>query len=229
MAAPARLRSLLCAALLCAAGITIAAAQSAPADSAPAAGAGEATPGIPLPANGLVWILAPAAKPELSRLYVHSAAADMHRGKNFARSAFFLDVAVTVDLPGTSAKTRTDSHTPVLLVRKTTDEQEAQDSRSVGNEPVNQYHLVLLRLEAVGPNRVVYGFKTNPIAGKPKLVADEVPILTEQIAGGEWRKITPQQPLADGEYALSFMNEGTDVSSDVYDFGVGPAPPAKKP
>ena len=106
---------------------------------------------------------------------------------------------------------------------------------SVGNCPCaigrfNQYRPVLLRLEAVGPNRVVFGYKASPLAGKPKLVADEVQILTEQIAGGEWRKITPQQPLANGEYALSFMVEGgSGVSLDVYDFGVGPAAPTKKP
>ena len=151
-------------------------------------------------------------------------------GRISPRAPFFSNVAVTVELPGTSANTRTDSRTPVLFVRKTTDEQEAEDSRSAGNEPVNQYRLVFLRLAVAGGKRVVFGFKVNPIAAKPKLVVEEVPTLTEQIAGGAWRKITPQQPLANGEYALGFINEdGTEAFAGVYDFGVGPASPVKKP
>lgn len=228
MDAPNRISYLLCAALLYAGGITAAALQSAPPGNVPGSLV-EAAPGVPLPVDGLVWILAPA-KPELSRLYVHSAAENMHRGKNLARSTFFLDAKATVDLPGTAAKNRTESYTPVLFVRETTDEQEARDSRAAGNEPVNEYGLVLLRLQPAGANRIVFGIAANPIAGKPKLVLDKVPVLTERIAGGQWRKITPQQPLANGEYALAFVDEaGVDASVDVYDFGVGPSMPVKKP
>jgi hypothetical protein len=154
----------------------------------------------------------------------------LHRGRNLARNTFFLDARATIDLPGASAKNRTDSLTPILFVRETTGKREAQDSRAAGNGPVNQYSLVLLRVQPAGANRIVFGIPANPIAGKPKLVLDKVPILTERIAGGEWRKISPQQPLANGEYALTFVDEvGADVSLDVYDFGVGPAPAPKKP
>ena len=233
MPARARLKSLCCAALLGAAGLAVGAAQSPQAESASISATTEAAPGISLPVTGLVWILnTSAAKPELSRLYVHSAAVNMHRGANFAREAlgsFFVDAKVTNDLPGIAATIRTDSRTPVLFVRKTTDEQEADDSHSAGQQPVNQYHPVLLQLQVAGPNRVVFGFTANQIAGKPKLVAKEIPALIEQIASGQWRKITPRQPLADGEYALTFEDAAsTAVGVDVYDFGVGPVQPAKK-
>jgi hypothetical protein len=236
MNAPVRLMSLVWAAFLCVVGVVAisASGQSGLPDSASAGGAPEAAPGIPLPANGLVWILDPVAtKPDLSRLYVHSGAENQHRGRNLAEGAvfsFFSNVKITIDLPGPSAGTRTKSNTPVLFVRMTTDEQEAEDSRAAGSEPVGKYQLVLLGVERAGKNRVVFGFASSSGGlSKPKMVASQVAILTQQI-GNEWRKITPQQPLANGEYAVTWENDaGTNATADVYDFGVGPAPPAKNP
>jgi hypothetical protein len=228
MVASSRLRSLLCATLLGVSGVASAAAQSAPVSDASAT---QAASGVSLPTSGLVWILDSAAStPQLTRLSVRSAISNQHRADNLARSSAFLASFSTWEIPGRFAPTRIDAGIPVLFVGKTTDEQEADDSRSAGNSPVSQYHIVLLRLKTVGQDRQVFGYAQNQLTIKLTLKTDEIAVRTEEIAGGQWRKITPQEPLANGEYAITFMDTTrTLISGDVYDFGVGPAVPVKKP
>lgn len=186
----------------------------------------EAAPGLPLPDNGLVWILDSASgKPKLSRLYVNSGEGNLHRAKNFLRGSFFLDAVSTVEVPMPAAKVRSIGHTPIIFFRLTTDEQEEKASLAAGNANVVQTHLVLLHVHPIGDVRVLFGFTAHQIAGAVKLKEDVVDTSTEEIAGSAWRKITPTQPLPDGEYAVALMPDSVkDANSEVYDFGIGQRP-----
>jgi hypothetical protein len=102
--------------------------QEAASTSSLEAGPPELTPGIPQPSNGLVWILdAGGDKPGLSRLYISTGHPNLHRAKNFARAQFFADVVTTLDLAGSAATARIASHTPLIFVRKSVDQQEKED------------------------------------------------------------------------------------------------------
>jgi hypothetical protein len=188
----------------------------------------EAVPGMPLPPEGLVWILdSPADKPQLLRLYVNSGANNLHRGKNLLRSQVFANAVITVDLPMAAAKIRIASHSPVIFIRMTTDEQEEAESLRAGNVNVVQTRFVLLRLHPAGESRALLAISAPQIAGAAIVKEDVVDSTTEQIAGGPWRKIAPAQPLPDGEYAVALVptsvKDVTDITSEAYDFGVGPA------
>jgi hypothetical protein len=206
--------------LFCAAGI-IAKAQEK--DETQSQSSGEVAPGIQLPSRGMVWILDVAQnKPELTRIYVNGASENMHRGGNFARAQVLMKQVVTLGLRGGAAKLRVDSRTPVVFVRKSTEEEEESDSQAAGNGNVPQAHYVLLHLPVVRDSRVVCDFSSAPIAGKPTRLQVTVEISMEQVANGQWWRISPRQPLPDGEYAIAFMpDDKTQSQTEVYDFGIG--------
>jgi hypothetical protein len=49
-----------------------------------------------------------------------------------------------------------------------------------------------------------------------------IPAKVEVVAGKHWLKITPQQPLAIGEYALVEILSSSDINQSVWDFRVDP-------
>lgn len=181
-----------------------------------------------LPAEGLVWILdSPSDKPQLVRLYLNSGANNQHRGKNFLRAQVFANARMTVDLPMPAAKTRIANHSPVIFIRMTTEEQEEAETSRAGNASVLQRRFVLLRAHPAGQSRQLLALSVVQFTEEMTAKEDIVDSTTEQIAGGLWRRITPAQPLPDGEYAVALLpmsvKDVADITSEAYDFGVGPA------
>ena len=64
------------------------------------------------------------------------------------------------------------------------------------------------------------------LLGKVSNQEDVIPTSAEQVNGGEWLKITPQQPLQPGEYAVVEMLDPKTINMFVWDFGVNPNAPA---
>lgn len=188
----------------------------------------EAAPGIPLPAKGIVWILDTAAgRPELVRVSLNNASFNRHVGGNVARTQFLLKSVATLELPEAAAKMRVSSRTPVIYIRRSVEEEEELQSAATGAVKV---HYVLLRTHVVNGRRVIYGFSASPFFGKyTRQKEDGVEVVSEEVAAGQWLKITPKQPLPDGEYAVNRMPDDKKIAETfVYDFGIG-APPAQPP
>jgi hypothetical protein len=185
-------------------------------------------PGVPLPAKGIVWILDVSEdRPELVHIDLDTANLNRHVGKNIARNQFFLKAVATLELPDATAKQRVTSRTPVIFVRKTLEEEELQSAAKDV-----QAHYVLLRMHAVDGRRVLYGFSASPFFGKfTRQKEDEVEVLSEEVAAGQWMKLTPKQPLADGEYAVNRMPDDKALFENfAYAFGIGtPATQAPAP
>ena len=205
---------------------SVAAATAPGPDSSPV----EIAPGIPLPPKGIVWILDKAEeKQELVRVSLNKASFNRHVGENVARTQFFLKAVATLELPEAAAKLRLSSRTPVIYVHKSVEEEEEVQSAATG---VVKGHYVLLRTRVVGGRRVIYGFSESPLFGKfNRQKEDEVEVISEEIAAGQWLKLTPKQPLPDGEYAVNKLPDDKKIGETfVYDFGIGalPAQPPQK-
>jgi len=180
----------------------------------------EVAPGIPLPQRGIVWVLdTTEGKPELVRVSLSNASFNRHIGENIARSQFFLKSVATLELPDAAAKLRVSSRTPVIYVRRSAEEEEELQSASTGAVNV---HYVLLRTRVVDGRRVIYGFSAAPFGKYVRQKEDEVEVISQEVATGQWLKITPKQPLPDGEYAVNRMPDDRKLAeSFVYDFGIG--------
>ena len=229
-----RLKFVVYAILFCTVAAANAAQDKTETQSAPSVGATttarsdttqfEVAPGLPLPVYGMVWILDQAEnKPQLARVYLNSAHVNGHRAENFVRAQFLvLKMDATIELPGTAAKLRINSHAPAIFVRKS--EEEEEELQSAANAKNVQAHYVLLRLRVAGDHRVVTSFSAWQLGLKPSRHEDVVDALTEEVAAGQWLKITPRQALPDGEYALVHMPDDKKLfEPHAYDFGIGAA------
>jgi hypothetical protein len=202
---------------------SVAAATAPSSDSSPF----EIAPDIPLPPKGIVWILDKAeGKPQLVRVSLNNASFNRHVGENVARTQFFLKSVATLELPDAAAKLRVSSRTPVIYVRRSVEEDEVQPAAT----GVVKGHYVLLRTRVVDGRRVIYGFSESPFFGEfNRQKEDEVEVMSEEIAAGQWLKLTPKQPLPDGEYAVNRLPDDKKIGETfVYDFGIG-APPKQPP
>jgi hypothetical protein len=161
----------------------------------------EVAPGIPLPANGMVWILDQKEnEPRLSRIRLNSAHINGHRAENFVRAQFLvLKMGSSVELLGMAAKARVDSHTPAIFVRKS--EEAEEEAQSAVNPTSVQEHYVLLHAQVADDHRVLCTFTAWQLG----------------------LKLTPKQPIPDGEYAVVHMPDSKKMfETNSYDFGVGP-------
>jgi hypothetical protein len=220
------------AALFCAFAGTHAAQEAGSTQSAESGGASmapgsdsapfEVAPGISLPPKGIVWILDMVeGKPDLVRVGLSNANYNRHVGENIARSQLFLKSVATLELPSAAAKLRVNNRTPVIYVRRSVQEEEELQAVPTGGVSV---HYVLLRTKVVDDRRVIFGFSAGPFYGRyTRKKADEVEVSSEEVDAGQWFKITPKQPLPDGEYVVNRMPDDKKLAETfVYDFGIGP-------
>ena len=69
--------------------------------------------------------------------------------------------------------------------------------------------------------RIVGAIHVSP-TGKVTQSEDVIPAKVEVLPGNHWLKLTPEQPLLIGEYALVEILSPTDVSQTIWDFRVDP-------
>ncbi len=183
----------------------------------------EATPGIPLPPYGTVWILdSGETKSRLVRMRPSDALPDKHIAKNMARNEILILKNVsTLDLAGAASGLRLSGRPTAIFVRKAGPA--TQRVQPLGGGIVVASHFVLLRTRQLDDRRELCSFSFWKLGGKRARHEDDVEISTEEIGNGRWLKLTPKQPVPDGEYAVVDMPEDpTQASASAYDFGVGP-------
>jgi len=187
----------------------------------------EAEPGIPMPGKGMVWILDQGENgPELNHVYLNIVHVNGHTAENFVKAQFLvLPMGATFELPNPAAKLRVRSHTPVIFYRISTEEEEEVKSvQSTANTQGIAVHYVVLRVKVDGDRRIPYTYVSWQLGIKRARHEDDVDVSTEEVANEQWMKITPRQPLPDGEYAVVRMPDNRKYyESNAYDFGVGAA------
>ncbi len=141
-----------------------------------------------------------------------------------------------LELKGPAAEVQLHAAGPVFYVRTGKDEGEdagggamtvdthgaAGRETPAGGDADSGY--VVERLDVRSDSRVVDSFQI-PLLGSGKKQADVVEMKQEELPGGHWMRLTPEQPLQPGEYALIEVLSGKEINLNVWDFGVHPDAP----
>jgi hypothetical protein len=182
----------------------------------------EVAPGTPLPAKGMVWILDRTENhPHLERIYLNDAHVNRHLAENVVRTQLLvLRMSSSIELSGTAAKLRVSSKTPAIFVHKS--EEDEEESQSPVHAKGFQSHYALLHLRVADDRRVVCTFTAWQLGLKSGRHEDVVEVSTEELAAGQWLKITPRQVLPEGEFVVTRLPDNKKLfESHVYDFGIG--------
>jgi hypothetical protein len=176
--------------------------------------------GVAIPPTGTVFALDhKQSDSDLVQIHPTEVVSNSHAAGNFARSMVYVGGHASVELDGPSSSTDlADNHDSFLI-------------RIGGDDPdLVRQRVHLVRLNPTKDRRVVISFSQNIFGGQRKKKFDDIQVKKFDAAKGTWLKITPQKPLAPGQYGIVFMNNDPAFVPDVvYDFEVAAdsAAPAK--
>jgi hypothetical protein len=122
-----------------------------------------------------------------------------------AEPVFFVRIGDDVSQPGNGAAFTVDTHGA------------AGRATPSGGDESSGY--VIERVDVRQDARVVDSFRIG-LLGTGRTQPDVVELKQEVLPGGHWMKLTPQQPLEFGEYALVEVVSDHEVNLNVWDFGV---------
>ena len=185
-------------------------------------------PGLRLPDSGGVFLLDSFhSQPQLVEITQDGGELNKQMGKNIMRAVIVpipTGSKQSIELKGPHAKVQSHEDTPSLYVDVTPSTPDSQDNKP--SPEINRPdRFKIVRVEVKKDARVVSNVKIS-LLGKVKNQEDVVPTTAESVSGGEWVKLTPQSPLAPGEYAVVEMLDPTTINMFVWDFGVNPSAPA---
>jgi hypothetical protein len=197
----------------------------------------EVAPNLRLPDDDAVLALDTfAGMPELVPLSQEGGDLNKETAHNMLRKAVnpFATTHELLELPGASAAVQIHAALPVFYVRLESKNDALDDNggamtvdthgaagRDVpaGSTAASDY--VLVRVVARTDQRTVESFRIHFLGGvKPQ--GDVIEMNFEPLPGGHWLRMTPQQPLEPGEYALMEVVDANTVNLGVWDFGVHP-------
>src|SRR5437588_7111328 len=192
-------------------------------------------PGLKLPDSGGVYLLDfYQQKPEL--VEVTQSGGELN--KNMTRNILIATIdpiassKQSIEIKGPRAQVQAHQAQPALYVQIG---QSADDSANASNRQNDQtkpppelaQRFRIVRAEKKKDSRVVGNLKIA-FYGKVSQQGNWVPTKVEPVTG-DWAKVTPEKPLAPGEFALVEMLGGNQMNLYVWDFGVDPAAPENPP
>lgn len=177
--------------------------------------------GIALPAKGTVFALdRKDGASMLVQLHPTEVVSNPHAAGNFARSMVYAGAHGSVELKGLNAAIGlTDDHV-CFFVRINADDPELMRA---------QVHLI--HLEQSKSTRIVSVFTQNVFGGDRQKKFQDIDVVKSDAEPDVWLKLTPDKPLAPGEYGIAFIpKDATLTAGVVYDFDVAVdvAKPEKK-
>ena len=167
--------------------------------------------GTVLPSSGSVFVVQPdRASVAPAQLHALEIVSNSHAAGNYARAQIFAGPHASVELEGTAAATNFETDNLVFYVRLSVDDPEIMSSR-----------VHLIHLQPNKKRRVVATYSQNVFGGSRKRSYDDVAVQKQQVSSGTWLKVTPDKPLAPGQYGIALMPQDPNLlPDDVYDFGV---------
>jgi hypothetical protein len=189
----------------------------------------EVAPGLHLPDEGGMFLLDTYQnQPQLAELQQSGGDVDKNTKSNILRAAInpLAGAKQTIDLPGAHAKIQSHTAVPSLYINIEADEAPATVQASTGQPPTppSTERFKIIRIDVKGSKRVAGALKIA-VTGKVKTDERFVPATVTTMTGG-WIKITPSDPLAEGEYAVAELLGKEGINLYVWDFGVNPNAPA---
>ena len=186
----------------------------------------EVARGLRLPSEGGVFLLDTFQdQPQLDELQQSGGELNKNMKSNILRAAInpLASAKQTIELPGARAKIQ--SHTSVPVVYINIDAQDAAGGTAGAEKPLPPAErFKIIRAEVKGGKRIAGGIKIAPYG---KVSADQrfATAIVSEMTGG-WVKLTPKDPLPNGEYAVAEMLGKEGMNLYVWDFGVNPSAPA---
>lgn len=205
----------------------------------------DVSPGLRLPDEDGVWALDTFHdQPELVGLTQNTGNVNGQAGHNILRAALNPagSIQQNIQIAGAESKIRLHVNDPALYVSILGAEDTEADSSAVtvdthgagsakDKNPVNstnsQYAIVRVRSNFKRDYRVVSGIKIG-FSGKASLTDDVIPTTIQMLPGGRWMRLTPQQQLTIGDYALMELLGPGVVNLSVWDFRIDPQSPDNK-
>ncbi|MGB6387609.1 MAG: hypothetical protein WBD25_03915 [Terriglobales bacterium] len=191
----------------------------------------EVAPGLRLPDEGGIFLLDTFDnQPQLTELQQSGGDVDKNTKTNILRAAInpLAGVKQTIELPDAHAKIQ--SHTTVPSVYINIDSNGGAPASATvlatGEPPPLSAteRFKIIRVDVKNGKRTAGAIKIA-VTGKMKTDERFVPATVATMTGG-WVKLTPTDPLANGEYAVAEMLGKEGINLYVWDFGVNPSAPA---
>jgi hypothetical protein len=180
-------------------------------------------PGLRLPDDGGIMLLDTfQGKPQLIELGQSTSDINrntkgniLHGAKNPIASA-----KQTMELPGAHAKIQAHATLPSIYINlEGQDVADPSQQSKTAPQPWDRFHIVKTQIKQ--DKRIVGDIKIA-VYGKVSQEQKFVPATGVKLTGN-WVKITPQNALAPGEYAVVEMLGGEGMNLYVWDFGVNPS------
>jgi flagellar motor protein MotB len=197
----------------------------------------EVAPGLELPDEDSVFVLDTYhGTPELVELKPNELGVDARTHKGLSVISPLAGQRASIELPGAHAKAHLHVNDPAIyLSLDVTDDAEKVVSHAItvntnGAKGVaNGKHgahspqsgFAIVRVDERKAVRIVGAIHISP-TGNVTQSEDVIAARVEVLAGKHWVKLTPQQPLAIGEYALVEILSPQEISQQVWDFRVDP-------
>jgi hypothetical protein len=186
-------------------------------------------PGLRLPDDGGVFLLDTFQnQPQLDELQQAGGELKHNMKSNILRSTInpLASAKQTIELSGEHAHIQSHVALPSLYVNIDPDPSAAAAAPAKGEAsqlpPDERFKII--RAESKGGKRIAGGIKIA-VYGKVTTNQRFVPTTVTPMTGG-WVKVTPTEPLPDGEYAVAEMLGTEGMNLYVWDFGVNPSAPA---
>lgn len=189
----------------------------------------QVAPGLRLSDEGGVFVLETFQnQPELVEIQQSGSDLKANVKSNILRAAInpLSGARQSIELPEAHAKVQ--SHTAVPSIYVNIDA--SQGIPAVARDPDDPTPLTpterfkIIRVETKGGKRIAGAVKIA-VTGKMKTDERFVPVTATSMTGG-WVKLTPVDPMPNGEYAVAEILGKEGINLYVWDFGVNPNAPA---
>jgi hypothetical protein len=194
-------------------------------------------PNLRLPITGGVFVMDTFRdQPQLLELSQSSSELDKDTKGNILRATInpLASTKQKIEVPGAHAKIQVHVPRPAVFFNVEDRQEPDKDKQPTAGNPDKTDDMALIppkaqdrfrfvRMEAKKDSRVVGNIKVT-FTGKMTQQQTFIPTRGELVGGG-WVKITPEEDLAPGEYAVAEMLGEKDMNLYVWDFGVNPAAP----
>lgn len=197
----------------------------------------EVAPGLELPDEDSVFVLDTYhGTPELVELLPNELGVDAKTHKGLSVINPLAGRRASIELPGAHAKKHLHVNDPAIyLSLDVTDDAEKVVSHAItintngAKDVANRKHgahsqqsgFAIVRVDERKAVRIVGAIHISP-TGNVTQSEDVIAAKVEVLPGKHWMKLTPQQPLAIGEYALVEILSPQEISQQVWDFRVDP-------
>lgn len=181
----------------------------------------EPIPGVHITNGSVPWAVdVYNDKQELVPIHHTDIEVNNHRGANVAGSlagSFFYKPKMTTEISGAHARVALHSDKPVFYVHGMNDP---------GGESTGMFdHWAIVRAVVKRDSRVLAQVNFTQLTGNAKRSDSQIDATIETLPDG-WLKITPNNPLTLGEYALQPVTKVANTfSTVVFDFSIDPKAP----